>query len=270
MAKTNEQFDQHFREKLDGHREKPSALAWERLESQLPKESKPAFGIWWAVAASVTALLVAGYSFWPSETGKSDEILLAEKTEMPVEVPSESQTESILESPRTSETETETEEKSEVTPRIKNAQNQPKVAPKTTEKTNPTPSPALTQAPKNLVAQAETESIKTPITVPVPELKTEEIQVTLPELKAPEIEKMVAVSTTQAEEEPLYRVSIYSDGVKKGEPQDKNLITELGKTVSQVEGLIGKVDEGLISLQDKKDNLFASLTSKKSQADEKP
>jgi hypothetical protein len=40
--------------------------------------------------------------------------------------------------------------------------------------------------------------------------------------------------------------------------------------VGQVEGFLGKVDDGLITLQDKKDNLFASLTSKKSQADEKP
>lgn len=274
MAKTNEQFDQHFKEKLDGHREKPSTLAWERLESQLPKQSKPAFGIWWAIAASVTALLVAGYSFWPGETGVSDEMLLAEKTEMPIEVLPETEIENPVESTnetaQESKAEIESVEKSEVTPRIENIQNQPKVAPKTTEKIKPTPSPALTQVPKNLVAQAETEPIKTPITVPVPELETEEIQVTLPELKAPEIKKMVAASTTQAEMEPLYRVSIFSNGVKKGEPQEKNLITELGKTVSQVEGLLEKVDEGLITLQDKKDNLFASLTSKKNQADEKP
>ena len=80
----------------------------------------------------------------------------------------------------------------------------------------------------------------------------------------------MAEAQPQTNEEPLYRVSIYSNGVKKGEPQDKNLITEIGKTVGQVEGLLGKVDDGLITLQDKKDNLFATLTNKKSQADEKP
>jgi hypothetical protein len=270
MAKTNEQFDQHFREKLDGHREKPSALAWERLESQLPKQSKPKFGIWWAIAASVTALLVAGYSFWPGKIGKSEEILLAEKTEMQIEAPTENTIESTVEDfPTSTENNPKTGE-TEVTPETESTQNQPKVAPKTTEKTKPTPSPALTQAPKNLVAQAETEPIKTPITVAIPELKTEELPVILPELKTPAIEKMVAEVPTQREEKPLYRVSIFSDGVKKSEPQDKNLITELGKTVSQVEGLIGKVDEGLISLQDKKDNLFASMTTRKNQADENP
>jgi hypothetical protein len=266
MAKTNEQFDQHFKEKLDGHREKPSALAWERLESQLPKQSKPSFGIWWAIAASVTALLVAGYSFWPRETGLAEDELLAEKTEMPIET----QTESTLEDLQIPSESNADATEIEVTPEIESAQNQPKVAPKTTGKTKPTPSPAVNQASKNLVAQTETESIKTSVPVVNPELKAEPLPVSLPEMKASEIVKLVAESTPQNEEEPLYRVSIYSNGVKKGEPQEKNLITELGKTVGQVEGLLGKVDEGLISLQDKKDNLFASLTTKKSQADEKP
>lgn len=269
MAKTNEQFDQHFREKLDGHSEKPSALAWERLESQLPKDSKPKFGIWWAIAASVTALLVAGYSFWPGEAGESEEMLLAEKTEMSIEATTENTTESTIEDFQIpTENNVEIVE-TKVTSEIESTQNQPKIAPKTSNKTKPTPSPVLTEAPKNLVAKAETEKVNTPAPVQVPELKADEIPLTLPELKAPQIEKMVAESTPQNEEEPFYRVSIYSNGVKKGEPQDKNLITEIGKTVSQVEGLLSKVDEGLISLQDKKDNLFASLTSKRSQGDEK-
>ncbi len=266
MANTNEQFDQYFKEKLEGHREKPSALAWERLESQLPKDSKPKFGIWWAIAASVTALLVAGYSFWPRETGLAEDELLVEKTEMPIETQTESTLEDLQKPSESNADATEIE----VTPEIVIPQNQPKVTTKTTEKTKPTTSPVLTQTPKNLVAQTETESIKTSVHVQIPELKAEEIPVSMPELKAPKIVKLVAKSSPQKEEEQLYRVSIYSNGVKKGDPQEKNLITELGKTVGQVEGLLGKVDEGLISLQDKKDNLFASLTSKRSQADEKP
>jgi hypothetical protein len=269
MAKTNEQFDQHFREKLDEHREKPSALAWERLESQLLKDSKPTFGIWWAIAASVTALLVAGYSFWPTDDKVSKETFVAEKTELP----QENQMETILETPLNSSKINESVDLAKTTenPDIKTEVAQTKPAPKpiTTEKTKPTPPPASTQIPKNLVAQAESETIKSPMVVAIPELKTDEVLVTLPELKAPKIDKTVT-QTTSAEAEPAYRVSIYSNGVKKGEPQDKNLITELGKTIGQVEGLLSKVDDGLISLQDKKDNLFASLTSKKSQTDEKP
>lgn len=72
-----------------------------------------------------------------------------------------------------------------------------------------------------MVAEAETEPIQTPIAVAIPELKTEEIQVDLPELKVPEIEKMTAQTAESTSEEPLYRVSIYSNGVKKGELRRK-------------------------------------------------
>lgn len=262
MAKTNEQFDQHFKEKLNGHSEKPSALAWERLESQLPKQSKPKFGVWWAIAASVTALLVAGYAFWPREEGLGDENLVAENTELPVDASQESanEMEEIIQPNETADP-----AKTEIQPEVKSQANSDK-------KSNP--KSALNLSPKNLIAEAtpqtQPEKIETAITVEVPVLKTNELEVAMPELKGPEVEKLVAETPAKATEEPLYRVSIYSDGVKKGEPQEKNLITELGKTVGQVEGLIGKVDEGLITLQDKKDNLFASLTTKRSQGDEKP
>jgi hypothetical protein len=262
MAKTNENFDRHFREKLDGHREKPSALAWERLESQLPKQSKPAFGVWWAIAASVTALLVAGYAFWPTDESNSEEVLLADKTEIPAEVtsPAIDQAESTQEPIAKTDLQTVPA----------NPANQPEVKPKSTQKTKPTTPPALNQAPQQLIAQAENPQVEFPRTNTATELKTEEPLTTVADPLSPDIQKTVAEAQPKSDEEPLYRVSIYSNGVKKGEPKDKNLITELGKTVGQVEGFLGKVDDGLITLQDKKDNLFASLTSKKSQADEKP
>lgn len=270
MAKTNEKFDQQFREKLSGHQEKPSALAWERLESQLPKKSKSRFGVWWAIAASVTALFVATYAFWPTDVEVSNENLLAEKTELPNEITSESTEEVNAQTKETTETEKESNLKlqAKANQESQQPQTQRKSNQEPIQKTKPTSPPALNERPSNLIAEAETN--QNPISITVPELKTEEIQIALPELKAPETEKLVAQATAQPSEEPLYRVSIYSNGVKKGEEPDKNLFTEIGKTVGQVEGLLGKVDDGLITLQDKKDNLFASLTSRKNQADEKP
>jgi hypothetical protein len=47
------------------------------------------------------------------------------------------------------------------------------------------------------------------------------------------------------------------------------LITELGKTVGQVEGLLDKLDEGLVEIQDRKDRFFSSLTSRKTASIEK-
>ncbi|MBN7812296.1 hypothetical protein J0A68_15185 [Algoriphagus sp. H41] len=264
MAKTNEQFDQHFREKLDGHREKPSALAWERLESQLPEKSKPKLGVWWAVAASVTALLVAGYAFWPSGEQDSAETFLAEKIEMPVEV----QPEGSIEAPQASlEEEQKTSTEAGATEESKPVK-QPEQSQKPVQKTKPTPIPAQAQPSQNLIAQAETKTTNTPIVAPLPTLQTEELEVAIPELKAPQIERSLAEANSKAEDEPLYRVSIYSNGIKKAEPVDKNLITELGKTVGQVEGLLGKVDEGFAELQDRKDNLFAGgISIKKDRAE---
>jgi hypothetical protein len=268
MAKTNEQFDQHFREKLDGHREKPSALAWERLESQLPQRSKPRLGIWWAVAASVTALLVAGYAFWPSGEPVSEGEFLADQTAITTE-------NSIEDSSEVTKAFAETIKGEEKAASIEknNTATQPEQDQEPAQKTKPTPTPAQTQIPQNLIAEAENkttepENTKSPITAPLPPLQTEELEVAIPELKAPQIERTVAEANTSNEDEPLYRVSIYSNGIKKGEPADKNLITELGKTVGQVEGLLGKVDEGFAELQDRKDNLFAGgISIKKDRAE---
>jgi hypothetical protein len=72
-----------------------------------------------------------------------------------------------------------------------------------------------------------------------------------------------------AEEIEGYRIRIFSDGLKKEEAPNKNLLTELGKTVGQVEGLLGKLDEGIEGLQEKKERLFSSLTSRKAASTEK-
>jgi len=57
--------------------------------------------------------------------------------------------------------------------------------------------------------------------------------------------------------------------LKKEEAPNKNLLTELGKTVGQVEELLGKLDEGIEGLQEKKERLFSSLISRKAASTEK-
>lgn len=262
MAKTNEEFDQQFRKKLNGHREKPSALAWERLESQLPNHSKSRLGMWWAIAASVTALLVATYSLWPGEKVLSDENLLANQTEIPNEE-AVSQSEQLPAA--TEEIRTKEEKITGSVPqnlKLKKSEDNPKA--------KSIPAANQKETTRQMTAQAEIPQAEAPLPRTSTELKTAEPQLKATETSIPEIQKTVAEVKPQAQDEPLYRVSIYSDGVKKGEPSNKNLITELGKTVGQMEGLLGKVDDGLISIQEKKDNLFANLTTKKDRADQKP
>jgi len=46
-------------------------------------------------------------------------------------------------------------------------------------------------------------------------------------------------------------------------------VTELGKTVGQVEGLLGKLDEGIEVIQEKRERLFSSLTSRRESSSDK-
>lgn len=267
MAKTNEQFDQIFKEKLEGHQEKPSALAWERLESQLPKSSKSGWGHWWAIAASVSALLMVAYLYWPNSEELSEEVLVAQTEEIVEQVEGEDTTpvqQPVGALPEIQKDLTNVNPNSTSTPTPSVLKSAPK------SETAPKPQIQKQEAkPDNyrnqsLVAEAQpTKEIQKNESLEIPEVKISEPELGLPELKAPDLTKTLAEAKTESNDEPLYRVNIYSNGIKKGEPADKNLITELGKTVGQVEGFLGKVDEGFAEIQDKKDNLFVSLNSKR-------
>lgn len=259
MAKAPKNLDEFFKEKLDQHSVKPSALAWERLENQLPQKPESNKGLWWAIAASISLLLMASFLFWPKPENISQENLMAEEVQQ--EVIQENQPEiedaTIIES---SPAQTQTEETQE--PIAPPAQKpEPQKKPKTTI------TPSFKTAPQNLIAQTETIPTEEIKPIERPDLKAETPEVSIPLIETPTLNQTVAEAKTT--EEPLYRVSIYSDGIKKDDV-NKNLITELGKTVGTVEGFIGKVDNGFADLQDAKNNLFATLTSKKERADQKP
>lgn len=259
MAKAPKNLDEFFKEKLDQHSVKPSALAWERLENQLPQKPESNKGIWWAIAASISLLLMAGYLFYPKSDILSEENLMAEEVQQEMVQENQSGTEEqiILES---SPAQNQEEEAKETIA-------QPVQKPQIQKKTKPTTTPSFKTTPQNLIAQTETipsEEIKP---IEKTDLKAETPDVSIPLTETPSLNQSVAEAKTT--EEPLYRVNIYSNGIKK-EDVNKNLITELGKTVSTVEGFIGKVDNGFADLQDAKNNLFATLTSKKERADQKP
>lgn len=259
MAKAPKNLDEFFKEKLDQHSVKPSALAWERLENQLPQKPGSNKGIWWAIAASITLLLMAGYLFYPKSDTLSEESLMAEEVqqEMVQENQPEIEEQAILES---SPAQTQSEETQEpIAPPVQK--------PETQKKTKPTITPSFKTAPQNLIAQTKTVPTEEIKPIERPDLKAETPEVSIPLIETPSLNQTIAEAKTT--EEPLYRVSIYSDGIKNDDV-NKNLITELGKTVGTVEGFIGKVDNGFADLQDAKNNLFATLTSKKERADQKP
>ncbi|WBL41699.1 hypothetical protein PBT90_13140 [Algoriphagus halophytocola] len=276
MAKNSNNLDKFFKERLEDHTVAPSHLAWERLEAKLPQKSNSNLGIWWAAAASLTIILTAGYFLMKETESENTEPLLAEN-----------KTETVTEQPKTS---TDTPTVSDTTDLIESTENTTEEKPQTTENQQATPNtntkptiPAQQETEKpadssasfdpvdpastHLVAMEE-EKPKAEL-IPQVEISTPEIEpleVIIPQSPELSLENSLADATPE-EEEPAYRVKIYSSGLKE-EPKDKNLIAGIGKTVNEVEGLLNKVDQGFADLQDAKNNLFATITSKKSRSEE--
>jgi cytoskeletal protein RodZ len=256
MAKSDEVLDRVFREKLEYHQETPSQAAWDTLASQLDTKQAPKkASSWWAIAAAITLALGAAFLFW--STGQESEINapLAEAQETTTEVGT---TIPVTPSP-TVEAEKVLSSTSSVSTSSKQAQTGIK---------------PHQRNPDTFVAEVITQNEAVPASIPV---FTAQVVPSAPEpVRSPAIPltetKSISTPSTNealAEEGSSYRIRIYSDGLQKAAPKEKNLVTELGKTVGQVEGLLGKLDESIEGIQEKKERLFSSLTSRREASIEK-
>lgn len=250
MANQAEKLDQVFRDKLGQHSIQPSKLAWERLESELPKKKKNPKPFWWA-AAAVVFLSAIGLALLSNQEAKETNDFVAEE----LTISSETIEEPIITTEETKTEPTTTTKKQEIKPSI------------TEEKISPTPQKKM-EKPENVTLAALTETAeetkqelpRTEREIPISAIDRSfiaDVTVDLPKSNLESTKKDIL----KTEEEPSYRVTILSDGLK--EEKDSKLIASLGKTVNQVEGILGKVDQGFGDLQDAKNNLFASLISKK-------
>ena len=257
MAKSDEVLDRVFREKLENHQETPSLAAWDTLASQLDSKQAPKkASSWWAIAAAVTLALGAAFLFW--STGQESEIQapLAEAQETNPEVG----TTIPMTLSRSVEAEIEVPSTSSVSTLNERAQTGIK-----TQQRNP----------NTFVAEVHTLNEAVPASIPV--FTAEVVPSNIPQpvhSPAPALAETNAVFTPStnealAEEVGTYRIRIYSDGLQKAASKEKNLVTELGKAVGQVEGLLGKLDEGYEEIQEKKERLFSSLTSRREASIEK-
>jgi hypothetical protein len=256
MAKSDEVLDRVFREKLENHQEAPSPAAWDTLASQLDANQAPKNrNVWWAIAAAIPLMLGAAFLFWSTEQEQEKQAKLTVAQEITTEVgsnppvPASPTVAAEIEIPSASSVVTSTERgQSEIKPEQRN--------------------------PVSFVAEVNTQNEAVTASNPV---FTAEVVPDVPEpVRSPaaalEETKSIATPSTNeplAEEGGFYRIRIYSDGLQKAAPKEKNLLTELGKTVGQVEGLLGKLDEGIEGIQEKKDRLFSSLTSRKAASTEK-
>jgi hypothetical protein len=257
MAKENTNLDQFFREKLNQDSITPSKLAWERLESQLSQQEKSKTPLmWWAVAASITVLFVAGYfTFKLSSTPDVNPILVSSQGNQVEEVIGES----IEISP-------ENPEEISVEAVEKFSSQKENLAKPTSPSTQKKSVPNKVNSPTNNLIAAAEEKLEMKNTEKTIETNSSLNDLELPPLKLPNLHINQTVAEQTKAEDSGYRVKIYSDGLD----EDKNLISGISKKVDKVEGLLGKVDQGFADLQDAKSNLFNTLLSKKEKSAEKP
>jgi len=260
MDKQKHPLDELFHQKLQHHTEKPSALAWEKLESQLGSPKNSRTWTWLRVAAVFIGAFVLVYLIWQGASTEeaSKTPILAEEVTQPASPP------------QTVEQPVESPQARELDPQIASSSN---IAAQKAEKEGT----AVTtgKPPKSSIPQVSTpvkedkplmaEEIKA---IDRPELSPETGDL-IPELEVPELkmDKMIAENSPGLEEaitpEPVtYKISIKSSGISE-KPKKENLVEEIGDKINTLGGLLGKVDEGYAGLQDAKNNLFASLITKK-------
>ena len=258
MAKSDELLDRVFREKLENQESAPGPAAWDKLEAQLDAAKQPKKSSWWAIAAAMPLLLGLGYLIWSQAPQSDEESSLAAIEEVSTSTPG---------SESTIEAKTMVPEEAQ------------KPASLTEKGTSRSSKPTLKSSlPQENAKEVKMESrVAEALSLPVSQTTVEE-QVNSTESKTLLTAEPSRINTipstpqaTLADEEDLdgYRIRIFSDGLKKEAAPTKNLITELGKTVGQVEGLLDKLDEGFVEIQDKKERLFSSLTSRKAPSIEK-
>lgn len=241
MANNEKNFDQFFKEKLEKHQEKPSALAWERLESQLPQKEKSGLYPFMSIAAAIVLLLAAGIVLL-NRLGESPET----KDQV-----AELQTNESKDSGHSADISfMETEENTRVIPepKVKNGTEHKQERKTTQPQKENVSTPSFQESSfDKMVAGTRTEEDKVlPISIEVPEIK-------LPE---PKITETIALNTA-VEEEPVYKVTIKSRGLKEEAPK-QGLIGELEEKVEKIEGIWNKLGQGFADLQDAKENLFAN------------
>lgn len=236
MAKTENNLDRYFREKLEKHEEKPSALAWERLDQELGRK-KSTYVPFLRIAATLLLVMGLAFVFWQlDDTSEQAGEQLAEVEEV-------SKPEETVEMNGNLALEEENLEPQEKANTIQMAKTAPSV-----EKL---PARKVQEEPASSILLAE-ERPK----------RGEEKPIELPEIPLAELRLDHAITSAQnlsmeAEEEVSYRVIIKSSGIKD-EPKKPNLIEGIENNVNKLGTFLSKVEQGFADLQDAKNNLFAS------------
>ncbi|MGY6743394.1 MAG: hypothetical protein ACXIUQ_11715 [Cecembia sp.] len=241
MANTENNLDRYFREKLEKHEEKPSALAWERLDQELGRK-KPTYVPFLRIAATLLLVIGLAFVFWQldyTSEQAGEQLAEVEEVSMPEEAVEMNGSLAFKEED------------------IEGDNLQPLEKDNTGQIAKTAPSVEKVSARK---VQEEPASASL-LAEELPK-RVEEKPIELPEIPIAELRLDHAITSAQnfsmeAEEEINYRVIIKSSGIKD-EPKKPNLIEGIENNVNKLGTFLSKVEQGFADLQDAKNNLFAS------------
>jgi hypothetical protein len=259
MAKSDEAWDRVFREKLENQEASPSPAAWDKLETQLDAAKQPKRNSWWAIAAAMPLLLGLAYLIWSQipQTEQENSVAASEEVqEIPLVPKSMPKSETVF---------SIEEQKPEYLAEKSTYRSSKPIL----QSTLPQENTKETQIESRATEAVTSPSSEAAVAMEVNSTTNSKTFLIPESTQTTSLLSSSPPNLADAREFDGYRVRIFSDGLKKEEAPNKNLITELGKTVGQVEGLLDKLDEGLVEIQEKKDRFFSSLTSRKTASIEK-
>lgn len=242
MAENNKDIDVLFREKLTEHTERPSQKAWDKIQGRLDQREKKGFLPWMRIAASFLlpglGLAIIYYSLLSLE---NDPEMIAQQQAVP-------------------DTQIGNIPALEVLPGSINEEIIPINDSTTQLSTAPvkSPIPKANKVPNNRVEKVIKESDVAPGEA-IPQMEVESLE--LPPLESELLMADGDLILEKVEEVP-YKITIISNGLRPRQNKDK-LVDEIENKIDQIGGLLSKVDQEFSDLQDSKNNLFASLTSRK-------
>ncbi len=259
MANQQHPIDQLFRDKLSGHKVKPSGKAWQKLETQLQGKGKKRGFPFLSIAASLLVLAVVGYVVWvnmPAQEKLNTPIAEIEDTENNQKADN-GPVDSVLDSAY-QEQDREASQNSEKQTEPANS------SPGAVQKKS-TPAPKVTSPVKTKIGEQPRERLavreeEKPVES-LPEMDLEPLDTLVHTVELPPMDEWVAAHVEEEAEEVAYRVKIVSNGIRE-KPQKEPLTKEVGQTINKLGELLGKMDQGYADLQDAKNNLFSALITK--------
>lgn len=238
MSEQPKDIDQLFREKLSGQSINPCPMAWGKLEERLSQKKRAAI-LWMGIAASLLFLLGVTALLWINLRTEVQAIeTLTDRNSLPEIIQKQAP---VLRN--SEEIQMSHEEKKEEVPLIKKNQAKKARPKKTTQ---------------NVVITKPKPSIKKAIPL------QETAPLALPPLDMDQLmaENENPIPEVEPEEEVVYKLTIISNGIKAS-PEKETLVGEIENKIDKIGGLFVKMDQGFADLQDAKNSLFASITSKK-------